>query len=80
MATRVEMSSSLFKKDFKEKETGNVQEKENMKKWNLMREECYNTFEESALKLKLNDGNNPILIPVSFWKIIKTDNIIVIIL
>ena len=64
MGTRVEMNSSLFKKDFRDKEIGNDEEKENIKKWNLLREETYHYYEENSSKLNIKTGNNPKLIPV----------------
>jgi hypothetical protein len=64
MGTRVEMNSSLFKKDFRDKEIGNEEDKVNIRKWNLLREETYSNFEVNLSKLNFKTGNNPCLIPV----------------
>jgi hypothetical protein len=58
------MNSSLFKKDFRDKEIGNEEEKENIRQWNLLREEAYSYYEENTFKLNIETGNNPRLIPV----------------
>jgi hypothetical protein len=64
MGTRVELNSSLFKKDFRDKEIGNEEEKENIREWNLLREEAYSYYEDNTFKLNIKTGNNPSLIPV----------------
>jgi hypothetical protein len=64
MGTRVEMNSSLFNKDFRDKEIGNEEEIENIRQWNLLREETYSYYEDNTYKSNIKTGNNPSLIPV----------------